>query len=61
MKVLSSLRSSNPSRRGRIERRERVCLDPGRRDRFAGLVANRLNQDADNMMHAFPIEQARKK
>ena len=56
MKVLSSLRSSNPSRRGRTEHRERVCLDPGRRDRVAGLVADRLNQDADNMMQAFLAE-----
>ncbi len=56
MKVLSSLRSSITSKRGRTERRERLRLDPGRRDRVGGPVVNRRYQDADNMMQAFLAE-----
>ena len=56
MKVLSSLRSSITSRRGRTERRERLRLDPGRRDRVGEPVVNRLNQGVNNMMQAFLAE-----
>jgi hypothetical protein len=56
MKVLSSLRSSNPSKRGRTERRERLRLDPGRRDRVGEPIVNRRKLDANNMMQTFLAE-----
>ena len=56
MKVLSSLRSSITSRRGRTERRERLRLDPGRRDRVGEPVVNRRYQGVNNMMQAFLAE-----
>ncbi len=56
VKVLGKLRSSRNSRLGRTERRERVGLDPPRRDRVGEPVVSRRTQGAKNMMLAFPDE-----
>ena len=53
VKVLSSFRSSITSNRGRTERRERLRLDPGRRDRVEEPVVNRRYQGVNNMMQTF--------